>query len=124
MKIFSSQRRLVLRALAGVGASLAGASAFAQGSAKTRVVAITAERFRFTPNRIELALGEPVILEFSTEDTPMGFNAPSLHLRTNILPDMPARLYLVPDRKGVHHFHCDVACGSGHPDMKGMILVA
>ena len=124
MKTFSPKRRLVLQALASVGTSLACATTAAADTSKTKVIAITAERFHFTPNRIELALGEPVILEFTTEDVPMGFNAPSLHLRTNILPDMPARLYLVPNRKGVYHFHCDVACGSGHADMTGMILVA
>jgi cytochrome c oxidase subunit 2 len=123
MKTFSPRRRLVLRALAGVGTMLSATAALAEDAPKIRIVTITAERFRFIPDRIELPLGEPVILEFTTEDFPMGFNAPSLHVRTNILPDMPARLHLVPNRKGGHPFHCDVACGSGHPDMKGIIFV-
>ncbi len=113
----------MLRALSGIGLVFCGVAARAGEDPKARVISITAERYRFTPNRLELVLGQPVILEFTTEDVPMGFNAPSLKLRTNILPDMPARLYLIPTRRGVHHFHCDVACGSGHGAMKGVIIV-
>ncbi|HEY8023638.1 MAG TPA: cupredoxin domain-containing protein [Burkholderiaceae bacterium] len=90
---------------------------------QARVIEITAERYKFTPNRIALKLGEPVILKFTTLDLPMGFNAPTLGIRTNILPDIPAQLQLTPQKKGTHRFSCDIACGTGHKDMQGVIVV-
>jgi cytochrome c oxidase subunit 2 len=122
----------MLPAVSGLAAGLGSASVFGAGTqddqandeSNARVINITAERFRYTPNQITLKLGEPVVLSFTTLDLPMGFNAPTLGVRANILPDVPVQIRLVPKKPGTHHFYCDIACGSGHPDMKGVIVVA
>ena len=133
--MISEKRRLVLRMLSGAGSLAAGLGATQSVGAGTpddenksapnvRIIDITAERFRYTPNQIALKLGEAVVLSFKTLDLPMGFNAPTLGVRANILPDVPAQIRLLPQKPGTHHFYCDIACGSGHQDMKGVIVVA
>jgi cytochrome c oxidase subunit 2 len=57
-------------------------------------------------------------------DVPMGFNAPAFKVRANILPDEPAQVQLKPQVRGTFEFFCDIVCGSGHKDMRGVIVVS
>ncbi len=99
----------------------AGAGVLAQGE---RVIKVTARKFVFTPNEIKLRKGEPVILEFTTEDVFMGFNAPDFNIRSDIVPTKTMRLRLTPDKAGTFVFLCDVFCGDGHESMSGKLVVA
>jgi cytochrome c oxidase subunit II len=103
----------VLAAL-GVGISARGAE---------RVVRVTARKFVFTPNVIELKKGEPVVIELATEDVFMGFNVPELKMRSDIVPGKVMRLAVTPDNAGTFTFLCDVFCGDGHETMSGKIVV-
>jgi len=111
------QRRLLLAA--GIAAAAFGARAFAQ----ERVIRVTARKFEFVPETIELKRGEPVVLEFTTPDVLMGFNAPDFKVRTDIPPGQVARVRLTPDRVGEFEFFCDNFCGEGHETMSGKIRV-
>ena len=99
---------------------LAGA-AWAQP--EPRVIAIKAHKFEFTPSELELKLGEPVVLELSTDDVHMGFDVPDLGLHADILPGRVARVPFTPPKPGSFEFACDVFCGSGHEEMSGTINV-
>ncbi len=88
-----------------------------------RVIPITARKFEFVPAELALKLGEPVVLEFATEDVHMGFDAPSLGLHADILPGRLARVPFTPSKEGSFEFACDVFCGSGHEEMGGVIIV-
>lgn len=88
-----------------------------------RVVTVVAERFQYTPAEIRVRKGEPVVLEFTTRDVTMGFNAPELGVRADIVPGQVVRVRLVPDQAGTFTFHCDIFCGSGHEEMTGTIVV-
>jgi len=99
--------------------TLAAAAAVAQ----EKVIAVTAERFKFTPAVIELKLGEPVVLELTTLDRKHGFQIPDLKIDESIEPGKVTRLRIVPDKAGTFPFHCDVFCGSGHEEMAGEIVV-
>jgi cytochrome c oxidase subunit 2 len=87
------------------------------------VIKIGCKKFEFNPNTIALKKGVPVILEFTTEDVVMGFNAPDFGVRATIVPGMATRLRLMPDKVGSFAFFCDVFCGSGHEDMNGTLTV-
>lgn len=114
------------RALLGAGGALAlGAPlAFLAAQPAPRVVKVVAKRFEFMPGEIRLARGEPVVLEFTTLDVPMGFNLPDFAIRSDIVPDRTSRVALTPDRTGRFTFVCDIFCGSGHEDMSGTLIVA
>ena len=43
-----------------------------------RVIKITAQKFSYEPNEIELKVGEPVVLELTSKDVTHGFNLPDL----------------------------------------------
>ncbi|HYL89611.1 MAG TPA: cupredoxin domain-containing protein [Burkholderiales bacterium] len=100
---------------------LAGA-AWAQP--EPRVIAIRAKKFEYMPAEIELKAGEPVVLELTTEDVHMGFDAPELGLHADIIPGRVVRVPFTPGKPGSFEFACDVFCGSGHEDMTGVIKVA
>lgn len=115
------QRRRISAAIVLIGVGGLGAIAAAQTG--EQVVRVLARKFDFTPNTIQLKKSVPVVLEFTTADVPMGFNAPDLGVRTDILPGKVARLRIVPDKAGTFDFVCDIFCGSGHEDMTGTIVV-
>jgi hypothetical protein len=48
---------------------------------------------------------------------------PPSHIDTEIAPDTPTLVRLVPEKPGTYPFHCDVFCGSGHEEMTGLIVV-
>src|SRR6266571_4773923 len=78
---------------------------------------------RSQPAERVVKLNEPVILQFTTSDVVMGFNAPDFGARATIIPGQTARVRIVPNKVGTFTFHCDVFCGDGHEDMDGTIRV-
>ena len=113
------RRRLLAAGLAAIAGAAVGARAFAQ----ERVIRVTAKKFEFTPNDIELKKGEPVVLEFTSADVLMGFSLPDFKVRTDIPPGSVTRLRFTPDRVGSFEFVCDNFCGDFHEDMSGKIRV-
>lgn len=116
----ASRRRFITTAVAGLAA---GAGAWALAQPAPRVIAVSARRFTFRPDRIALRRGEPVVFELTSEDVVMGFNIPDLHVRTDIVPGRTMRLAVTPERVGTFPFLCDVFCGEGHESMSGEIVV-
>ena len=90
---------------------------------KEKVIKITAKRFDYTPGKVTLKKGEPVILEFTTLDVLMGFNLPDFNVRADIVPDKVTRVRFVPDKTGTFTFLCDIFCGTKHEEMNGTITV-
>jgi len=110
-------RRLLLAGAAG--ALLAAFSARSQ----EKVVRIKARKFSYSPSQVTLKKGVPVTLEFTTEDVAMGFNAPDLNVRTDILPGQTSRVRFTPEKTGTFVFLCDLFCGDGHEKMSGKLKV-
>ncbi len=118
---FNRKRRLLMASATLFG--LAPLAAYVAAKPKERVIKVVAKKFDYAPNEIRLRKGEPVVLELSTLDVVMGFNAPDFKVRENIFPGMVTTVRLVPDKIGAFTFFCDVFCGSGHEDMTGTIVV-
>lgn len=94
--------------------------AHAQSIPEIRVVA---QRFKFVPNVIELKVGEPVLLLFSSSDYFHGFNVPDLGIRADLLPGLVTPIRLTPKQPGRLDFLCDNFCGDGHEVMHGQFNV-
>jgi len=109
------------RALLGGLLALVGVSG--ASAQRPRVVRIEARRFAFRPGEVTLQAGVPVILEFTTADVVMGFSAPGLNLRADIVPGQVAQLAFTPQKTGAFEYLCDIFCGDGHEKMTGMIRV-
>lgn len=114
---------VLLAGVAGVVMAINGGVGQEPGAPAERTVHVTARKFTYLPDEITLKRGEPVILEFTTEDVLMGFNVPELGLRARIVPGQVTRLRFIPQKAGTFPFHCDIFCGSGHEDMTGTIVV-
>ena len=111
-------------AAAVLPAMMIGAYVAAQPAATDEpVIKITAKKFDYTPHELTLKKGVPVILEFTTDEVIMGFNAPDLGVRTDIIPGKTTRLRVVPTKVGKIEFLCDVFCGIGHEEMDALITV-
>ena len=95
------------------------------GDAQTseRVIKITAHKFEYEPNEIQLKLGEPVVLELTSKDVTHGFNIPDLGLRADLEPGETVRVRLVPEKAGTFEFHGDNFCGFDHESMSATIIV-
>ena len=104
-----------------LGAATIGLRAAAQPG--EQVIKILARRFTYTPNKLSLKRGVPVVLELTSADVLMGFNVPDFYVRADIIPGQAARVRLVPDKVGTFTFLCDIFCGSGHETMTGTITV-
>jgi cytochrome c oxidase subunit 2 len=116
-------RRAVLAAIAATAlAGVTGAISVRSQPAE-RVVSVRAYKFSYDPDELVVKLNEPVVLEFTTSDVVMGFNAPDFGVRATIIPGQTARVRIVPNKVGTFTFHCDVFCGDGHEDMDGTIRV-
>ena len=111
--------------LAGVtGPVGAGILAPRPDAPSEQVVQIVARKFAFTPERVEVKKGIPVVLEISTRDVEHGFSIPDFNVRTAVEPGEVRRVRFTPDRAGTFDFLCDVYCGSGHEEMSGTLVVS
>jgi len=117
----ASRRRMVT---AMAAALLAGAAGVRIASAQQEpVVRILARRFTYSPDKITLARGVPVVLALESADVLMGFSVPDFGVRADIIPGQVTRVRIVADKSGTFPFLCDIFCGSGHESMGGTITV-
>ena len=85
---------------------------------------MVAERFTFTPSRIEIPVGTTVEIHIRSQDTNHGFhlvNGPNV-----IVPKRrqgEAVVLFEAEVAGVYQFECSKLCGAGHNFMKGEIVV-
>jgi cytochrome c oxidase subunit 2 len=116
------RRRLLA---AGAGVALVGApfAACVLAQPAEQVIRITARKFAFLPGEITLKRGVPVVLEFVAPEVVMGFSAPGLNVRADIIPGQVAQLRLTPEKIGTFEYLCDIFCGDGHEGMSGKIHV-
>lgn len=88
-------------------------------------VQVTAERFNFTPARLQARKGVPLQIELKSEDTYHGFRIPAADLDVTI----PARgrgsvvVEFRSSAPGRYSFECSRPCGAGHTMMRGVIVV-
>jgi cytochrome c oxidase subunit II len=122
-------KRMVTPLVAGTAASalilFLSLTQIRSGNAQApeRVIKITAHKFAYEPDRIDLKIGEPVVLELTSKDVTHGFKIPDLGLRADLEPGETARVRLVPEKAGTFEFYCDNFCGIDHENMSATIVV-
>jgi cytochrome c oxidase subunit 2 len=89
-----------------------------------RIIDVTLSRFAFSPERIEVRLGERVWLNVVSADGAHGFQVKELGLNART----PARgkstaIALTPTKVGTFEITCSEYCGSGHSRMKAWLIV-
>ena len=120
------RRRFAITAGTVAALSLAYGATFvaAQAAApREKVIRVSARRFEYSPSRLTLKKGVPVVLELTSEDVLMGLNIPDFNVRGDMEPGKVSRVRFVPDKTGTFTFLCDIFCGSGHERMQGTLTV-
>ncbi len=92
-------------------------------SENPRVVAISADKFHFTPDTVTLKKGETVKLQFTSEDVTHGFLVKPLKIETDIVPGKTTEITITPTISGTFRAICDHYCGPGHGDMHMTVIV-
>lgn len=95
-----------------------------------RVIRVSAERFAFTPSRIQIEAGEEVELRIRSDDTAHGFRIKDVQMDgAEVNVTLPKRgrgevvVVLRIDKPGRYTFECSRMCGAGHNFMRGELIV-
>lgn len=90
-----------------------------------RVIKINAERFAFTPSRIEVSPGEEVELRIKSDDTSHGFRIVGTDTNVAIPKRGKGEISIVirMEKSGTYTFECNRMCGAGHNFMRGELVV-
>ncbi len=121
MKILSPLLTLPLIAL--LAACAPAASQQSQTTLPGRLIPVTAELWKFTPNVIQAKQGEETVLQITGISGTHGFSVPDLGINATIIQGQTVSVTLPTDRPGTFDFRCSVPCGAGHKDMVGQIIV-
>lgn len=88
-----------------------------------RVIEMTAEKFRFTPEKITVEKGDTVRIDIISKDVKHGLQIKAFNVNEEISSEEPTIIEFKADKAGTFHFHCSVYCGSGHKNMHGKLIV-
>ncbi len=81
------------------------------------------------PNDLELEdeivvpKGSPVKLNITSEDVIHGLFIPTFRVKVDAVKGIKTYVWFYPDKEGEYHFHCTEFCGTGHPEMNGVLRV-
>lgn len=86
-------------------------------------IAIAAKRYAFEPAEITVHKGQPVTLEFASEDVTHGLAVKELGIKTEIKKGKTTEVTFTPETAGTFIGKCSHFCGAGHGFMKLKIHV-
>ena len=90
----------------------------------TRTIDVTVSRFAFSPERIEVRVGERVRLNVVSVDGTHGFQVKALGLNAGIpAGGRTVTVELTPKEVGTFEINCSEYCGRGHGRMKASLIV-
>lgn len=90
---------------------------------EVRTIEIVARRWIFEPAEIKVKKGERVKLKITSQDVTHGFSLPEFKISEVLMPGKDINVEFVADKTGRFSFFCSVQCGSGHSNMKGILIV-
>jgi len=91
---------------------------------QTKEVQMTAKKYEFSPNTVEVTAGTKIIFKITAEDREHGFQiAGSKDGCVKIKKGETATVEYLAEKAGTIEFKCCVYCGLGHGGMKGKIVV-
>lgn len=88
-----------------------------------REIKIIAKQFSFIPKEIRLKLNEKVRLRMSSEDVTHGFTVAELGINEVIQPGKEIVIEFQASKRGSFAAVCSIICGTGHSEMRSIIIV-
>lgn len=92
-------------------------------SGSVHEVQVTAKKYQFTPEPIQVKKGERVRLFITAVDHDHGFQLDEFRIKEKIKKGQTATVEILADHAGTFPFHCSTFCGLGHHGMKGTLVV-
>jgi cytochrome c oxidase subunit 2 len=113
---------LIVAAMTAAGGL--GVMQAAPGQPRDVAIDLSARRFAFTPDRIEVVEGDRVTIAVTSADGTHGIEIKSLKLKKYI-PRGGAAVTLVftAPAPGTYEIGCSEYCGRGHGDMRAVLVV-
>ena len=90
---------------------------------QVREIRVRAFQFSFDPKEIRVKEGERVRLIITSEDVPHGFSLPDFGINEYLAPGKETIVEFTANKKGTFEFRCSVFCGTGHSNMRGVLIV-
>ena len=94
-----------------------------EAARSTRTIDVTLSRYAFSPDRIEVGLGERVRLNVTSVDGTHGFQVKALALNARIRDGKTVTVELTPKEAGTFEIECSEYCGRGHGRMRARLIV-
>ncbi len=121
------RRRLMLLAQAAMTGALLAMPTTAnrvEARQEARTIEVTARRFTFSPDRIEVTEGDMVTLVVHSADTTHGLKIRALKIAREI-PRNGQRVTIAftAGAPGTYDITCSEYCGRGHDDMSAVLVV-
>ena len=88
-----------------------------------RIFSISARRYAFSPNRIEVVQGDLVTIELKTEDIAHSLTIDDYRIAKRISPGRPVTLEFRAERAGTFPFYCNLQIDDGCRRMRGELVV-
>jgi cytochrome c oxidase subunit 2 len=90
---------------------------------ETKEFDIIAKKWEFSPETIEVNLGDKVLLHITSIDVAHGIYLSDFGINEQLPLDQTIDIEFIADKKGSFSFSCNVFCGMGHGSMKGQLIV-
>jgi heme/copper-type cytochrome/quinol oxidase subunit 2 len=92
-------------------------------SSPEHIFAISAKRYAFSPNRIEVTEGDLVRIELRSEDIAHSLTIDSYRLAKRVEAGQPVVLEFRAERAGTFPFYCNLQIDEGCRRMRGELVV-
>ena len=113
----------VLLLICAVGSLLAHTAVTASAQTSKREITLDANRFAFTPPRIEVFEGDVVQLTFVPADIPHSFTIDAYKIAKRAEPGKPVTFEFLCDKPGTFRFYCNLTIDDGCKKMAGELIV-
>ena len=100
-----------------LSAAFLGLSTMARSAAHP-TIDIVASNWKFTPNTIQLHVGQATTLHLTSAEGVHGLQSDDLGIpMTAIAPGSPKNVEVTAKKAGKYVLHCAIMCGAGHANM-------
>ena len=80
-------------------------------------------QFGYSPSEIHVNQGDKVRINLATRDVAHSFTLPDFDFSISARFNHPSTGEFIADKKGIYNWFCNIPCGEGHRDMRGMLVV-
>ena len=91
---------------------------------ETKTFKMTAKKYEFLPNTIEVNQGDRVVLEITALDRDHGIGIVGLDIERDLPHNKTVVIEFVAAKKGEFTIKCTTFCGWGHFGMSGKLIVS